>query len=240
LDPVSTRHGEPRLDSSGLGTIYDAADDLPTGDGLAGGEAVFYVGSLRGDVGGYFYGPPDGIVDYWDLLVYTNVYNAGSLDADFGGYFYGPPDKAIDYWDLLTFTPIYQQTEGMSLAPLPTEGTLSSGDPVPLALETAGETTLAGSDPALVLPDEATTAATGEAALTDETLLAGATAAGTLATDTGAALAADPTTATALAPAPTTPTPDLWTPDTGAEDAAGTTALDPADALAGPALDVAL
>jgi len=133
--------GEPRLDSSGVGTIYDAVDDLPTGDGFAGGEAVFYVGSLRGDVGGYFYGPPDGTVDYWDLLVYTNVYNSGSLDADFGGYFYGPPDKAIDYWDLLTFTPIYQQTDGMSLAPLPvlTEATLVAESAEKWALMPTGD-----------------------------------------------------------------------------------------------------
>jgi hypothetical protein len=111
--------GEPRLDSSGLGYVRDAAADLSTGDGVPGGEAAFYVGNLRGDVGGYLYGPPDNTVDYWDLVSFTNTYQSGSLDADFGGYLYGPPDGAVDYWDLVTFTNAYQATSGTSLSPLP-------------------------------------------------------------------------------------------------------------------------
>ncbi|MCX5685544.1 MAG: lamin tail domain-containing protein, partial [Planctomycetota bacterium] len=43
--------GEPAAGGSGQTYIYDAAD-LPTGNGLAGGNALFYVGSLRGDFTG--------------------------------------------------------------------------------------------------------------------------------------------------------------------------------------------
>ncbi|MEA3366876.1 MAG: PA14 domain-containing protein, partial [Planctomycetota bacterium] len=153
--------GEPRLNASGLGYLYDAADDLPTGNGLEGGEAVFYVGSLRGDLGGYLFGPPDRTVDYWDLPAFTDTYQATSLDADFGGYLFGPPDKKVDYWDLPAFTDAYQVTEGLSLSPLPTEGTQSAGAPVGVTLGASGggggadaSTAIASSETALLTSDQ--------------------------------------------------------------------------------------
>jgi hypothetical protein len=234
--------GEPRLDAAGLGYLYDAADDLPTGDGVAGGEAVFYVGSLRADLGGYLYGPPDLAVDYWDLLLFTNTYQAGSLDADYGGYLYGPPDGVIDYWDLVGFTNTYQATTGTALSPLPVDGTLSAGGPTALALsgsggtagEDAGEATVTtSSEPALLTSDEDGTSdgAATDDATTDGDVLPTSTTGGT---DAAAApLGLDPVLDASA--------PDLWTPptDTSTTDTADAT-LDPADALAGPALDVAL
>ncbi len=158
--------GEPRLDSSGLGYIYDAAADLPTGDGVAGGEAVFYVGSLRGDLGGWLGGPPDGAVDYWDVTPFVNAYQAGNLDADFGGWLGGAPDKTVDYWDVTPFVNAYQANQGAGLAALPvlTEATLvtetaekwalvPTGDigsdwrTLPTGYDTSGWTHFAGGDP---------------------------------------------------------------------------------------------
>ncbi|MEA3368206.1 MAG: hypothetical protein U9R68_08850, partial [Planctomycetota bacterium] len=133
--------GEPRLNASGLDYLYDAADDLPTGNGLEGGEAVFYVGSLRGDLGGYMFGPPDRTVDYWDLSAFTDTYQATSLDADFGGYMFSPPDKGVDYWDLSAFTDAYQQAQGLSLSPLPfmTELALVTEDAEKWAIVPSGD-----------------------------------------------------------------------------------------------------
>ena len=43
---------EVPVGGSGRGYLFDPSQDLRTGDGLAGGDAVFYVGSLRGDLSG--------------------------------------------------------------------------------------------------------------------------------------------------------------------------------------------
>jgi len=133
--------GEPAADSSGLGYIYDSSLDLPSGDGAAGGEAVFYVGSLRGDMRGF--GPtaeePNGTVDSWDITGFTQKYLAGNLDADFRGF--GPiaeePNGAVDSWDINGFTSRYTAAlaTGTHLNDLPTSGgPLATGAPSPLPL----------------------------------------------------------------------------------------------------------
>jgi len=133
--------GEPAADSSGLGYIYDSSLDLPSGNGAAGGEAVFYVGSLRADMRGF--GPiaeePNGTVDSWDITGFTQKYLAGDLDADFRGF--GPtaeePNGAVDSWDINGFTSRYTAAlaAGTHLNDLPTSGgPLATGAPSPLPL----------------------------------------------------------------------------------------------------------
>jgi len=134
--------GEPAADSSGLGYIYDADLDLPSGDGTEGGDAVFYVGSLRADMRGF--GPdaeePNGTVDSWDITGFTQKYLAGSLDADFRGF--GPdaeePNGSVDSWDINGFTSRYTAAiaAGTHLEDLPTSGGggMALGAPAPLPL----------------------------------------------------------------------------------------------------------
>jgi hypothetical protein len=137
--------GEPAADSSGLGYIHESGADLPSGDGAAGGDAVFYVGSLRADMRGF--GPiaiePNGTVDSWDITGFTQKYLAGDLDTDFRGF--GPiaeePNGAVDSWDINGFTSRYTAAlaAGTHLNDLPTSGGqgMATGTPAPLPPETA-------------------------------------------------------------------------------------------------------
>jgi len=158
--------GEPRLDSSGLGYIYDAEEDLPSGDGTAGGDAVFYVGSLQCDFRGF--GPdaeePNGTVDSWDINGFTSAYIAGEPDADFRGF--GPdqeePNGTVDSWDINGFTSRYIAAiaAGTHLDPLPTAGgSLAPGAPAPLPLVAAEAAWMAA-------PEVAASASTNEPGLT--------------------------------------------------------------------------
>ena len=92
--------GNRRADSGGLGYLYDAALDLPSGDGVVDDGAVFYVGSLRGDMRGQGFSgfEPDGVVDVWDINGFVSRYVAGDLDADVRGQgFLGfDPDGVVD------------------------------------------------------------------------------------------------------------------------------------------------
>jgi len=168
--------GEPKINSSGLGYIYDAALDLPSGDGLAGGDAVFYVGSLRGDFRGYGLGDeePDGEITPWDITGFTQKYLSGNLDADMAGY--GPgqaePDDDVNPWDISGFTSRYSaaMASGTHLELLPTGGgeAMAAGatSPLPLAaaesspsLTDSPETALLAEEPAHAAETEAPAAA---------------------------------------------------------------------------------
>jgi hypothetical protein len=110
--------GEPPSQGSGRDYIYSAAVDLPTGDGMAGGDAVFYVGSLRGDFTG------DSLITEEDLDLFLARYDAGDLDADFRGTGFGSggPDGHVTGSDMDGFFSIYSAAvaEGRRLDPLPT------------------------------------------------------------------------------------------------------------------------
>jgi hypothetical protein len=110
--------GEPRSPGSGRGYIYSAALDLPTGDGVPGGDAVFYVGSLRGDFDG------DRLVTEDDMDAFLAKYQAGSLDADFrgSGFLAVEPDGQVTPSDFDGFISVYERAvmEGRHLDPLPT------------------------------------------------------------------------------------------------------------------------
>ncbi|MCX5675852.1 MAG: hypothetical protein NTX87_12675, partial [Planctomycetota bacterium] len=95
--------GDARPGGSGRGYIYDAGD-LPTGDGTEGGDAVFFVGSLRGDM------DRDRAMTAVDKAAFGTKWRAGDLDADFRGVGFGarPPDGRITIADINGFTSAYQ------------------------------------------------------------------------------------------------------------------------------------
>ena len=147
--------GEPAANSSGLGYIYDAGLDLPSGNGAAGGDAVFYVGSLRGDLRGFgpepANDPPNGTIDSWDIGGFTQKFQERDLDADFRGFGpepeNDPPNGDVDSWDIGGFTSRYSTAlaTGAHLGNLPTSdgGGMAAGAPSPLpplAAETAALT----------------------------------------------------------------------------------------------------
>ena len=243
--------GEPRLDSSNLGYIYTASADLPTGDGTAGGDAVFYVGSLRADMRGFgpFQPNPNGIVDQWDLNGFTSKYTQGDLDADFRGFgpFQPAPDGNVDQWDLNGFTSAYTSalTQGKRLWALPTapeemapaealSAPLAVGDPVAVF---APETSLLAADvavPALVLAEGFSQAFAANVPATQD-LAADDAYAGVLTVSpdgaSGGGGGCRAPTLHSLEPAPA-----VWSPASSEPSTAG----EAVDLLAGPALEVAL
>ena len=109
--------GEPLRGTAGPGYIASAALDLPSGDGTPGGDAVFYVGSLRGDLTG------DGEVTPEDIAAFFQKYSAGDPDADFRGVGFGDdlPDGRITPSDIDGFLSIYEMAvaSGAGIDPLP-------------------------------------------------------------------------------------------------------------------------
>jgi hypothetical protein len=118
--------GEPRSPGSGLGYIYNSALDLPTGDGVPAGDAIFYVGSLRGDFNG------DRLVTEEDMDAFMAKYQAGDLDADFRGVGFSAnePDGQITPSDFDGFISVYEaaKAENRHLDPLPTRWPVANDD----------------------------------------------------------------------------------------------------------------
>ena len=240
--------GEPALNSCGMEYIYDAALDLPTGNGAPGGNAVFYVGSLRADMRGF--GPdaeePNGTVDSWDITGFTQKYLAGHLDADFRGF--GPtaeePNGSVDSWDINGFTSRYTAalSAGTHLEDLPTDSGLpmAGGAPSPLPLLAAA------ADPAATRPaDSPETALLTQTDGTPAPVSATDPATSPLA-DAAAAVAAssaeDPAADLLVASADMVlPQPAPWSP-AASDTPAGAAVADGnlLDPLAVPALDVQL
>jgi hypothetical protein len=132
--------GEPLAGGTGRTYAYSPAD-LPTGNGLEGGDTVFYVGSLRGDFGSVGGAPTgDGQFTPEDIDGFLARMQAGDKAADFRGVGFADngPDGQITPADLDGFMTLYQQTAGQSrvLAVLPNPGPQGDGAPQPLA---AGE-----------------------------------------------------------------------------------------------------
>jgi len=163
--------GEPAANSAGLGYIYDAALDLPSGNGAAGGDAVFYVGNLRGDMRGFGpepeNDPPNGTIDSWDIGGFTQKFQERNLDADFRGFGpepeNDPPEGDVNSWDIGGFTSRYSTAlaTGAHLGNLPTDGGggMAAGAPSPLpppaALTDSPETALLAEASALNDPQAA-------------------------------------------------------------------------------------
>ena len=116
--------GEPKKGGTGLTYICDAARDLPTGNGTAGGNAIFYVGSLRCDFGSAS-NPQraDGKVTSDDVAGFVAKFQVGDLDADFRGPGSSSvsPDGRVTPADLDGFISMYHAAivAKRSLAPLP-------------------------------------------------------------------------------------------------------------------------
>jgi len=121
--------GEAKAGGSGRDYLYDGTLDLPTGDGTAGGDAVFYVGSLRGDfrktIGT---GTSDGRVTSNDVNGFLAVYREdavvddGNLDADFRKTIgTAGPDGKVTSNDVNGFLAVYRAAvaEGRRLYALP-------------------------------------------------------------------------------------------------------------------------
>jgi hypothetical protein len=127
--------GEPRPGGSGRTYLFDGSLDLPSGNGIEGGDAVFYVGNLAGDFAG------DGVISEPDVSGFLDRFTAGDTDADFGGAGFGPsaPDGQVTPWDIDGFISLYDAASGQGrhLAALPNPGPQSAGDPGPLAGESA-------------------------------------------------------------------------------------------------------
>jgi hypothetical protein len=112
--------GDPNPSGTGRGYIYNSPMDLPSGDGTLGGDAVFFVGSLRGDFNGDLSIGPE------DKAGFGDAWRAGRLDADFRGVGFGPrpPDGRITIADINGFTSAYQAGVALQrhLDPLPVGG----------------------------------------------------------------------------------------------------------------------
>jgi hypothetical protein len=160
--------GEPKAGGSGRSYIYVAAD-LPTGDGTQGGDAVFYVGSLRGDyasVGGVK--TPDLQVTPEDIDGFLAKFQAADSDADFrgAGFSVAAPDGQVTPADLDAFLSAYNiaVAEGRHLDALPNPGPQGAGEPAAVLYEPAAE---AAGD--LQLASPAASAAGSDAPGADET-----------------------------------------------------------------------
>lgn len=134
-DPLD---GDAPAVGRGQDFIYDGQADLPTGDHIAGGEAVFYTGNLIGDVNG------DALVDINDILIaFSNStgpnpdapalpFNKTEIEGDTDG------DGDVDSTDTLTLF----AKNGERLDALPT--TLLANSSL-LALTTGDEQTVSQS-----------------------------------------------------------------------------------------------
>jgi hypothetical protein len=116
---------------SGHSYLYDSLLDLPTGNGAPGGDAVFYVGSLRGDF------TTDRLVHEEDLAAFMTAWMAGDRDADFrgAGFASSPPDGLVTPGDLDAFISAYNAAvaAGRHLDLLPNPGPQGEGSAEPLA-----------------------------------------------------------------------------------------------------------
>jgi hypothetical protein len=142
--------GEPAAGGNGLAYVRDSLD-LPTGNGAAGGSALFYVGSLRGDFTG------DRTIDAADKAAFLEKWLAKDLDADFRGVGVGmrPPDGRITLGDIDGFTSVYlaAKAAGRTLDDLPGGGPLAGGVTELPALEsTGGVDVLAAAAGQILLP----------------------------------------------------------------------------------------
>jgi hypothetical protein len=117
--------GEAPEAGSGRRYLYTASGDLPTGNGIPGGDAIFYVGSLRGDFGGSADGSPDGRISEIDVDLFMTAYQSGDPDADFRGIGFGDaqPDGQVTGTDIDGFLSAYQSAVAADrhLDPLPLE-----------------------------------------------------------------------------------------------------------------------
>jgi hypothetical protein len=124
--------------SNGVPYLYSSAD-MPTGNGMPGGNAVFYVGSLRGDFGVGRTPIPDGHLSAGDVSLFVKAYQAGSLTADFGVGRTPMPDGQLSAGDVSLFVKAYQagMAAGLHLGALPPVPSGGGGSLMALASDTS-------------------------------------------------------------------------------------------------------
>jgi hypothetical protein len=201
----SLMDGNPKPGGSGRGYIYSSSD-LTTGDGIAGGNAVFYVGSLLAD------GNRDGIVDGLDYGVWQNGYRTPLPIPTTGDYNGDGSIDGLDYG-------VWQNEYGAALAALPTalggssDSFVSSDTPAPAA----------GSAPVVALVPTVPTAASETPVAAAPAVLAEATIASAGASAVPAITIAPPSWVNAINMTPTagavpaTPTDASLAPDGGVD-----------------------
>jgi len=92
--------GNAPAGGSGFTCLYDASVDLPSGDGSAGGNAAFYLASLKGDVtGDLFVGQSDldVVLSFWGQYVLPGDPSSGDLTDD-GFVGAADLDVILDNW----------------------------------------------------------------------------------------------------------------------------------------------
>ena len=80
---------------------------------------------LLGDFGSADNGPPDGVVDFEDLIIFTQAYNSTPSDSNWnpicdiagpnGGHM---PDGVVDFEDLMVFAMNYGKTQTNKINPI--------------------------------------------------------------------------------------------------------------------------
>ncbi len=141
--------GEPAGGGTGRGYIYDSALDLPSGDGAGGGDAVFYLASLRGDYRGLTLSDdPNGQLTAADVEAFVAAYYEHSLDADLhGSSVLDPtPDGELSWFDIHAFVTLYEA--GAHLDELP----LFAGVAEMTVLEVSSESTAPQDTPTSLSP----------------------------------------------------------------------------------------
>jgi len=158
--------GEAPAGGSGRGYIYDSDVDLPTGDGAAGGDAIFYVGSLQGDLHGdsFFDGEPNGVLNSLDIAAFIDAYQSNNMEADFhGDSFFDPvPNGQLNSLDIAAFIDVYQAAASLDELPATIgDGPLGAGGEV-LGMAGGGlgtgDANLGTAEPAAEMPEAATPA----------------------------------------------------------------------------------
>ena len=149
--------GEPKPGGSGRNYVFDASRDLPSGNGVEGGDAVFYVGSLRGDFS------RNGLVGAEDVDAFLAKFGAADLDADLRGQGFASsqPDGLITPQDIDAFVSTYNAavSEGHQLDPLPDFG--PQGEVAPEPVPSAFSPEVLSGSPAPVLEPTAPLAPSG-------------------------------------------------------------------------------
>ena len=160
--------GEPQADGSGRLFIFSSAN-LPTGNGSPGGDACFYVGSLRGDfcqAGGAPGG--DGRMTAEDFDAFLARFQDGDNETDLCGTGFNAsgPDGLVTPWDMDRFLSLYAQSVSGNrrLPSLPNPGPPPAGEAGPLAQGSPEPVALAQA-PSLTTPGPASLAEAGSAPL---------------------------------------------------------------------------
>jgi len=85
--------GEPAAGGSGRGYLYSATKDVPSGDGVPGGDAIFYVGSCIGDCSG------DGKVNIFDAFALNQAWGSVLGDAKYNANVDFTRDGKVNIFD---------------------------------------------------------------------------------------------------------------------------------------------